>query len=173
MDLELFKSEVNKKVTEVRTRMERTWPGRAFPVFTWGLDAGLPIKTSGRAHRYINHFTLNPRYVEKYARELIDKTTPNEIGHLVCYILYPWAKQHHGPEFRTVLRAMGYYQSAKTYHNYHLDEFISRPKIRYAACCTICGAVFNLTTFKARRIHLYHCRKDKGALVLAESGKLL
>lgn len=53
------------------------------------------------------------------------ETIIHEVAHLFTNFLHPYAKQAHGPEFRSVCQAMG--GTGRTYHNYDISS-VSRKK---------------------------------------------
>jgi len=50
---------------------------------------------------------INPEFLEQYPDKIISRTVPHEVAHLVAYKVYPYAKQHHGPEWKSVAVKLG------------------------------------------------------------------
>ncbi len=70
-------------------------------------------------------------------------TVAHEIAHLITHQAYPDAKQHHGPEFRSVMKTIGY--DPRTYHTYNVDSVTTkRVKIRYEYVCLVCGKSYEV-----------------------------
>lgn len=62
-----------------------------------------------------------------------ENTIIHEVAHLVTKTVYPKAKQAHGPEFKSVMQALG--GEPNTYHNYQTVSFRNRCK-QYAYQCS-------------------------------------
>lgn len=96
---------------------------------------------------------------EILAREnssLFQETVIHEVAHLFTFFLYPNAKQNHGPEFRSVCRALG--GTGRTYHNYDISSVSRKNKIQRHVYKCSCRE-HTLTTTK-------HNRALKGAQFL-------
>ncbi len=71
-------------------------------------------------------------------KETFETTIGHELAHLITDQLYPKAKQHHGPEFKHVMEAMGY--DPRTYHSYDVSSVTTRRvKTRFEYVCITCG----------------------------------
>lgn len=65
--------------------------------------------------------------------EEFENTISHEIAHFIQKIVYPAAKQSHGPEFRMIHTALG--GTGKTYHNYDVSGLRKRKVKRHIYLC--------------------------------------
>lgn len=68
--------------------------------------------------------------------ETFAETIIHEVAHLYTTFLYPYAKQAHGPEFRSVCQAIG--GTGRTYHNYDISSVSRKNNIQrhiYKCAC--------------------------------------
>lgn len=165
MDTQSFAALVQAKLQEVE---QKAFSIFRFPIgiIRWEYNSNLPCKTAGLAYRSKVAFDLNPRYVESHSEQLLNETVPHEIGHLVCFKVYPYAKQGHGPEFRYILRRLGYPDAARTYHDYKRDDDpVKSRHPRYPVLCAKCGERMELTARMISKLHIYHHKNCGGILV--------
>ena len=76
---------------------------------------------AGYAYRWEKKVEFNLRFAEELDFET---TIMHELAHIVQYIVYPFAKQAHGPEFRSIMQTMGF--SPRTYHSYNVKAAKSK-----------------------------------------------
>ena len=87
---------------------------------------------SGCAVLNSNKILLSIHYLNEFMDNIINDTLPHEICHLYVKRYFPFAKQHHGPEFRFLMNLLGL--KGETYHRMQLKEGpvkAKRVKIRY------------------------------------------
>ena len=75
---------------------------------------------AGNANYKKNLIRINPAFLLAHTERVLSRTVPHEIAHLICHKLYPNAKQHHGPEFRKIMKELGCEDS--TYHDMRLPN---------------------------------------------------
>ena len=76
---------------------------------------------AGYAYRWEKRVEFNLRFAEE---QDFETTIMHELAHIVQYKVYPFAKQAHGPEFRSIMQTMGF--STRTYHSYNVKEAKSK-----------------------------------------------
>ena len=77
-------------------------------------------RVAGKAHYALNLIKINPLFLNQFTLNVLHRTVPHEVAHLITHAVYPQAKQHHGPEFRAVMRRLGN-EDCSTYHTMRLD----------------------------------------------------
>lgn len=100
--------------------------------------------TAGTFRFSTRTFTFDPWFVERYTEDYIARTVPHEVAHMIQRILYPNAKQAHGPEFRRIMSALG--APTETHHNYDVTDAPGRHSRNHQYQCGCSGKIFNLTT---------------------------
>lgn len=93
-------------------------------------------------------------------QEGFHNTVVHEVAHLVTGTLFPDAKQHHGPEFKNVMRALGGIPS--TYHSYDVEPTKRRTVTRHVATC---GCMEHLLTPQASK-KAWKCKKCNANITL-------
>ena len=64
-------------------------------------------------------------YNLRFAEEADFETTiVHELAHIIQFIVYPYAKQAHGSEFRSIMQVMGF--DGRTYHSYNVNAAKSK-----------------------------------------------
>lgn len=123
--------------------------------------------TKGTRAGWCRYMTNEIGFNEVIARDnwnKFEETIIHEIGHLVVWYNFPNAKQHHGPEFRWVMRAMGGRGSTK--HSYDVSSIkkIQKPRKeqkRYVYTC-VCSE-HKLSGIRHSKVKSgkanYRCRK--------------
>ena len=76
---------------------------------------------AGYAYRWEKRVEFNLRFAEE---QDFETTIMHELAHIVQYKVYPFAKQSHGPEFKSIMKTMGF--SDRTYHSYNVKEAKSK-----------------------------------------------
>jgi len=99
---------------------------------------------AGMYQHGIRRLTFDPWYADRYTEHYIQQTVAHEVAHAICYLLYPNAKQSHGPEWRSIMRALGV--PASTYHNYQTEGAPGVHARNYQYTCGCEGRVYNLTS---------------------------
>ena len=98
--------------------------------------------------------------------DIVNQTTPHEIAHLICDLLFPSAKQAHGPEWRYVASKLGI--EPRRCHNMEgVKEYKPQPR-PYIYWCLGCKKEFKLTGIKHSRIlngTNYFCGACRGKIV--------
>ena len=93
-------------------------------------------------------------------KETFITTIAHELAHLITFQIYPNAKQAHGPEFKSVMEALGY--DPRTYHTYDVSSVSARRvKTRYQYICTVCGKEYEIakpTHTKIQAVGGYTCK---------------
>ena len=83
---------------------------------------------------------LNKVYLLENTEHMIEDTLLHEFVHLVQFVLYPYAKRQHGPEFKKVSKWL-FGREFSTYHTYNTSNARKpRRKVRYVYQCQ-CGPV--------------------------------
>lgn len=98
-------------------------------------------RVAGSAQAAKLRINLNPVFLNVYKDEFIQSTVVHEFAHIATRILYPFAKQSHGPEFKKTMRLLG--STPRTYHQYsaeHLENAgielkVKRRQKRYTYMC--------------------------------------
>lgn len=114
-------------------------------------------KVAGLAWCYSN---IRIELSEQLFLENIEKffltTIPHEVAHILTVMLYPEAKQDHGPEWKSVMRILGI--EPKRCHNYNILSCY-KPGSYFRYSCS-CNPHHNLTKIRHKRINLgqvYSC----------------
>ena len=76
---------------------------------------------AGYAYMREKKVEFNLRFAEE---QDFETTIMHELAHIVQYLVYPFAKQAHGPEFKSIMRTMGF--SDRTYHSYNVKAAKSK-----------------------------------------------
>ena len=72
--------------------------------------------TAGRAH-YVQHMVeFSAELMWEHTEHFVRDTIPHEVAHIVTNLIFPNAKQHHGPEWKSMLEWLLNGAEAKTYH---------------------------------------------------------
>ena len=109
-------------------------------------------------HRAIAGMASYQDYSVSFNRKLMVQegfmnTVIHEIAHLVTDKVAPLAKQAHGPEFKSIMRALGGIPS--TYHSYDVEPTKRRTVTRHVATC---GCQEHLLTPQASK-KAWKCKK--------------
>jgi predicted SprT family Zn-dependent metalloprotease len=109
------------------------------------------------SYRHLDYlFTFN-RFFANQEKEKFNATIAHEVAHMVVKLKYPFAKQHHGKEFKMVMKSLGHIP--RTYHSYDVINMPipKRAKNRYQVKC-ICK-VHLVSKQKLQEITRYRCGK--------------
>lgn len=120
--------------------------------------------TAGQAFPHKNLIKFNPILLSENVDSFIERTVPHEVAHLLTKLLYPLAKQHHGPEWRYVMQMLGIQGDNLTRcHDYDVTNTRKNKKsYEYVCDCS----TFKLSLTRHRRIQhntRYFC-KNKHAI---------
>jgi SprT protein len=66
-----------------------------------------------------NVLTFDPFFINQDVERYLSSTVPHEVMHLACNILYPRAKQDHGPEWKGLMKRIG--ADPKRCHTYSIE----------------------------------------------------
>jgi len=134
-----------------------------FPSFTINMpEVGFETKSpriAGLAYG-TRKVTYNPQYFSQ--EDFWNRTIGHEIAHVVQKIVYPYAKQAHGPEFRYIMRLFGLNES--THHSMVTTALVEKYKYNYSCGC---GGKFSLSACLHKRVQAGRhrtCRKCKGRI---------
>lgn len=75
-----------------------------------------PRGNAGKAYLSTNKVEFNIAYA--MAGEEFLTTIYHELAHIICYHIFPHAKQFHGPEFKSIMNSQGF--KGDTYHTYNV-----------------------------------------------------
>src|SRR5712671_2184617 len=129
--------------------------GRVFdvPDIEWSLR-GL---TAGRAMFRGNRIRLNAIFLRDNTEDFIAQTIPHEIAHLLNNALHGFRVKPHGPEWKSIMRALGL--SPIRCHDYDVTKAAFRRQKRHIYFCD-CGVRSISQTIHNRvcRGWAYQCR---------------
>lgn len=120
-------------------------------------------KCAGQA-RYLKHEVSFNLILARDNSEEFENTVSHEIAHLLTKVLYPNAKQAHGPEFKRVHRWMG--GTGNTYHSYDVSGVAKKRKTTtyvYTCGCTE-HTVTSIRHNKMKAGALYKCNACKNRI---------
>lgn len=120
---------------------------------------------AGRAFLRTKRIELNSTILMANLNDFIRTTVAHEYAHIVTNVIFPNAKQAHGPEFKRVMNFLGV--EPNTYHNYDVTKV--RPAkagdVRMTCCCkAICGSP---------KVHTIGARKYANAVRVNRPGASL
>lgn len=152
-------SRVEDKVLAVmldaQQKFSRTF---ALPNVSFELDS---IRTAGKASYASHTIFINPLFLTQHPEEVIEKTVGHECAHLINKIVFPNARQHHGPEWKYVMRSLGLPESRC--HSMELEGVKKMKKPHIYACGCMEHQISN--TVHNRMSHgIYRCRRCKNPL---------
>lgn len=111
-----------------------------------------------------NKIELNVQLLLAYTEKFISRTVVHEAAHLITNIMFPDAKQAHGPEWKHVMRIIGASDLYRT-HSYDTSPALSGEYYRYVCGCD--DHIRNLTPLRHKKINsgrIVLCRKCKSRL---------
>lgn len=73
-------------------------------------------RVAGRAYYSENTIKLNPYFIQNNTEDFFKQTIPHEIAHFITDWRHPYAKRHHGPEWKRIMVIMGL--PPRRCHNY-------------------------------------------------------
>jgi SprT protein len=92
-----------------------------------------------------------------------ENTIPHEVAHILTEILYPNAKQDHGPEWKSVMRELGI--EPVRCHNYDTSSCYNDTRIRYNCVCSTHHLLSKIRHNKAKLGTEYSCGTCKTRLI--------
>ncbi len=157
-------------LNEIRTRInvlveKHTNKVRKFKNCATFLTPKVEFFNKGRKAGWAKYNSHTVGFNELIARdnwEEFENTIIHEIAHLATIRLFPYAKQHHGPEFRRVMHHMG--GSGATYHNYDVSSVTTKQKRYVYACDCDTHALSGLKHARVKKGVVYHCKKCKATV---------
>lgn len=121
LDCQLISS-LESKVLETYLRAEQIW-NRSFQLPT--IEFKNLGRTAGKAFYAQNKIIYSPVLFTENVDRFLNRTVPHEIAHLITKVLYPNAKQHHGPEWRYVMQKLGIEDNTRC-HSYDISSVSRR-----------------------------------------------
>lgn len=112
-------------------------------------------KIAGRAYRNQNKVSFNPDYIGN--DDFWNTTIPHEIAHKIVFVVYPTAKQAHGPEFRYVMQLFGC--DVSTYHRMETEAIIEKRPHSYACKCDTLHNISNCIHKKMQAGQVRRCNR--------------
>lgn len=104
-------------------------------------------RIAGQAFLSADRIHISEDYLRDCTDDVIATTVPHEVCHLYVNKYFPRAKQHHGPEFRSLMRSIGC--EGSTYHSMKLSHetknLLTKTKTRYVYLTAITGREVFLT----------------------------
>lgn len=149
---------VIEKVAFYVTKAKEIFPNHQInmPDVTFDVSS---VKVAGTAYG-IRKISFNVNY---FTQEDFWKTTiGHEVAHIVTKIVYPYAKQAHGPEFRHVMRLFGL--NGRTYHSMVVNSYLEKYKYKYTCNCS---QIFNLSSCIHKKVQSGQnriCKRCKGRI---------
>lgn len=125
-----FTAQIEDKILETYLRAQAVY-GRTFDLPALALNIR-STKIAGQANYQQNLIKINPAFLQHDPDMVINRTVPHEAAHLLCHAIYPHSKQHHGPEWKSVARAIG--TSDERCHTMTLPG--TRPNVYKCRCKT-------------------------------------
>lgn len=95
------------------------------------------VRVAGRAFMTSKKIELNEQLFLGNVDTFFSRTIPHEAAHLITKILYPKAKQAHGPEWRNVMNRLGV-EDVKRCHSYDTSALVKSrvyEKFTYSCAC--------------------------------------
>lgn len=148
-------NEIALKVIEIVDKANKTFGmNMAYPDITFFSKT---VK-AGYAYKFKNLIAFNTVLARENSKEF-EHTIAHEIAHKITWALFPNAKQNHGPEFKSVMRRLGYDRENLTYHSYDVTNVKKRVvKKEYEYTCG-CRSIM-LTSIRHNRAQsgtIYRC----------------
>ncbi len=150
--------QLEDKVLETYLKAESIF-SRAFPLASVSFkDMG---RTAGRARYIDNSIKYSPTLYKENESVFIARTVPHEIAHLITHLVFPHAKQAHGPEWRSVMQKLGVTDNSRC-HSYDTSS-TKRSRDRFVYRCD-CEISHWITAHKHKKMQIgikFTCRKCK------------
>lgn len=91
-------------------------------------------RVAGLAYMTEMRIELNEPLFLANIEQFFARTIPHEVAHLIQTIVYPKAKQSHGPEWRHIMELLG--AESKRSHSYDVSICTTMERFRYVCNCT-------------------------------------
>lgn len=118
-------------------------------------------RTAGKAYFTQNKVVLSPTLLQENQSEFIARTVPHEIAHLVTHRVFPFARQSHGREWRTVMMKLGVTDISRC-HTYNTKS-VAQSRDKWVYTCG-CGKRFEFGSVRHRKSQSgagYRCGRCK------------
>jgi SprT protein len=144
---------VKNRVEKVQKKLaSKGYP--SFPIVS-KVDS-LKAGTAGIAHPLLRTITISKDYLRDNKEQVLKTTVAHEVCHLYVNMYFPRAKQHHGPEFRSLMNLLGL--DGKTYHSMGIASGTvkrTRKVTRYVYKTADTGTIVKLTSQKHNKEQMY------------------
>ena len=125
----MYEDLFNQKKEEIIQKLEKV----GFPRIEISLEIKrLTPRVAGYAHPYSYLVEINELYLKDNLQEMSNQILAHEICHIYNFEYNPEAKQHHGPEWKNIMKSIGY--APDTRHRMKIAEMKpkqKRKKVRY------------------------------------------
>lgn len=94
-------------------------------------------RMAGRAFYSLNLIKLSPSLLQSNKDNFIERTVPHECAHLLAKVIFPNLRRPHGPEWKSVMRALNVSEISRC-HSYDtsvVSNIRSRDKFLYLCEC--------------------------------------
>ena len=156
--LELHKRVMNH-IYDILDKADKIYPGNGFSTLVTPVTYRTDMKTTaGFAYPSLKRIELNATIFLANIENFFDDTIPHELAHILTRMLYPTAKQSHGPEWKSVMRNLGF--SPTRCHSYDVTS-INRDNAklsRYTCQCNDGTKEFFLSKILHNKINKGHFR---------------
>lgn len=132
--MEDLKAKAIARITAATEKLNRVW-GKSIAVpkveFVHGND-----RVAGEAYYRSHKIVINTRFLTHdvfFDYSQGGETCEHEVAHLFTKVLFPNAKQAHGPEFRRVMNSLGL--TGRTRHSMHLPDAKKKETFTYKCQC--------------------------------------
>jgi predicted SprT family Zn-dependent metalloprotease len=130
--------------------------------------------TSGQASYYPTRtIKISVDYIREFEEQILNRTVPHEVVHHYVNKYFPRARQHHGPEFRNIMRALGC--DCATKHSMHLSkpQTGGRTVVRHLYKTELTLKLIRLTTGQHKKILMNPNRFTAHGEKLIYTGKMV
>ena len=105
MDKAYLLDVATKRVAIIWERAQKAYPKQLLNVSPPATLINTRLKTTAGYARYIEHrVEFSAELMWEHTEHFVQDTIPHEVAHILTHIIFPNAKQHHGPEWRNMLR---------------------------------------------------------------------
>lgn len=160
--MEDLKVEAIHRIEAAVNKLNRIWNRRVTMPEVAFIDGNYSV--AGTANYRQHKIEINTKFLthEKFFDySQGGETCEHEVAHLFTKILFPNAKQAHGPEFRRVMNSLGL--TGRTRHSMHLEDAPVKQTFEYkCGCRTI--QLSKIRHGKIQRGAKYYCLDCKGII---------
>lgn len=114
-------------------------------------------RVAGLAYYKTKKIELNQQLFLENTEEFFTRTIPHEAAHLITHILFPRAKQAHGPEWRNVMNRLNV-EDVKRCHSYDVSSVVQRVTEKFSYAC-MCDRKMSLSKIMHNKIQKGSHRK--------------